>query len=86
MTLRAYLTGDQLATISLGQQVRVQVDDGKGTFKSYSGTISWISEKAEFTPKTIQTKNERANLVYSVKVNVKNDGYLRIGMYGELDF
>jgi HlyD family secretion protein len=86
MTLRAYLTGDQLATISLGQQVRVQVDDGKGAFKGYSGTISWISEKAEFTPKTIQTKNERANLVYAVKVNVKNDGYLRIGMYGELDF
>ncbi|HNA16836.1 MAG TPA: HlyD family secretion protein, partial [Ferruginibacter sp.] len=64
----------------------VKVDDGKGGYREFSGTISWISDKAEFTPKTIQTKEERANLVYAVKINVKNDGYLKIGMYGEVLF
>lgn len=86
MKLRAYVTGDQLSQIKLGQQVKVLVDDGKDKYKELVGTISWISDKAEFTPKTIQTKEERANLVYAVKINVKNNGYLKIGMYGEVRF
>lgn len=86
MKLRAYVTGDQLSQIKLGQQVKVLVDEGKDNYKELVGTISWISDKAEFTPKTIQTKEERANLVYAVKINVKNDGYLKIGMYGEVVF
>lgn len=86
VTLRAYVTGDQFATIQLNQQVRVLVDDGTGNYRQYPGTIEWISDKAEFTPKTIQTKDERANLVYAIKVKVKNDGYLKIGMYGEVKF
>lgn len=86
LKLRAYVTNDQLAQIKLGQKVKVLVDDGKGKYKEMTGTISWISDKAEFTPKTIQTKEERANLVYAIKVNVKNDGYLKIGMYGEVKF
>jgi HlyD family secretion protein len=64
--------------------VKVKVDDGKDKYRELSGTITWISDKAEFTPKTIQTKEERVNLVYAVKVKVKNDGYLKIGMYGEI--
>lgn len=86
MTLRAYINGDQLGEIKLGQKVKVFVDKGKNEQKEMSGDIYWISSKAEFTPKTIQTKDERANLVYAVKVRVKNDGYLKIGMYGELKF
>lgn len=86
MKLRAYVTGDQLSQIKLGQQVKVLVDAGKDKYKELVGTISWISDKAEFTPKTIQTKEERANLVYAIKINVKNDGYLKIGMYGEVVF
>jgi len=86
MKLRAYITGDQLAQVKLNQQVKVKVDDGKGKYRELPGTITWISDKAEFTPKTIQTKEERANLVYAIKVNVVNDGYLKIGMYGELVF
>lgn len=86
MKLRAYITGNQLAQVKLNQAVKVLVDDGKGKFREMPGTISWISDKAEFTPKTIQTKDERANLVYAIKVNVKNDGYLKIGMYGEVVF
>ncbi len=86
MILRAYVTGDQLTSVKLGQQVKVFADEGEDDQRTYDGTISWISDKAEFTPKTIQTKNERANLVYAVKVTVKNDGYLRIGMYGEIDW
>jgi HlyD family secretion protein len=62
------------------------VDDGATGYREYPGTITWVSDKAEFTPKTIQTKEERANLVYAIKVNVKNDGRLKIGMYGELRF
>ena len=61
-------------------------DDGEDKYKEHEGTISWISDKAEFTPKTIQTKEERANLVYAVKVKVLNDGTLKIGMYGEVKF
>lgn len=86
MKLRAYITGNQLAVVKLNQPVKVLVDDGKGKYRELPGTITWISDKAEFTPKTIQTKEERANLVYAMKVNVKNDGYLKIGMYGEVVF
>jgi HlyD family secretion protein len=84
LNLRAYVTGVQLPTIKLGQQVKVMIDQGKKKYKEYPGTIIWISDKAEFTPKTIQTKEERANLVYAIKVKVKNDGFLKIGMYGEV--
>lgn len=84
LNLRAYVTGVQLTTIKLGQQVKVMIDQGAKKYKEYSGTIIWIADKAEFTPKTIQTKEERANLVYAIKVKVKNDGYLKIGMYGEV--
>lgn len=83
MILRAYITSDQLTQLKIGQTVKVFADFGEST-REYSGTISWISGKAEFTPKTIQTKDERANLVYAVKIAVKNDGYLKIGMYGQI--
>jgi HlyD family secretion protein len=86
ITLRAYITGAQLPTIKLGQAVHVRTDDGKGNFKNYNGTIYWISDKAEFTPKTIQTKDERQDLVYAIKISAVNDGYLKIGMYGEVIF
>lgn len=82
--LRAYISGDQLGKIKTNQQVSVLVDDSKDTYKTYPGTIEWISSKAEFTPKTIQTKDERANLVYAIKIRVKNDGYLKIGMYADI--
>ncbi len=84
LNLRAYITGAQLSQVKLGQTVKVLIDDDAKKYKEYSGAIIWISDKAEFTPKTIQTKEERANLVYAVKVKVKNDGYLKIGMYGEV--
>ncbi len=84
LNLRAYVTGVQLSIIKLGQQVKVMIDQGEKKYKEYTGTIVWISDKAEFTPKTIQTKEERANLVYAIKVKVKNDGLLKIGMYGEV--
>ena len=86
LLLRAYITGNQLPVIKTGQQVQVRVDQGEKKYKSYPGTILWISDKSEFTPKTIQTKEERANLVYAIKVSVKNDGYLKIGLYGEVFF
>jgi HlyD family secretion protein len=82
--LKAYVTGVTLPSIKLGQSVQVRIDQGEKQYKSYPGQITWISGKSEFTPKTIQTKNERANLVYAIKVRVKNDGYLKIGMYGEM--
>ena len=84
LNLRAYVTGVQLPIIKLGQQVKVMIDQGEKGYKEYPGSIIWISDKAEFTPKTIQTKEERANLVYAIKVKVKNDGFLKIGMYGEV--
>jgi len=84
LNLRAYITGVQLPTIKLGQQVKVMIDQGAKKYKEYTGSVIWISDKAEFTPKTIQTKEERANLVYAIKVKVKNDGYLKIGMYGDV--
>ena len=86
ITLRAYVTGDQLPMLKLNQQVTVLNDDGKGGYKQTNGTVTWISDKAEFTPKTIQTKDERANMVYALKINVQNDGTFKIGMYGELKF
>ena len=86
MILRAYINGDQLGQVKLDQMVRVFVDKGDGKQKELEGKIYWVSSKSEFTPKTIQTKDERANLVYAIKVRVKNDGYLKIGMYGEIKF
>jgi HlyD family secretion protein len=87
LKLRAYVSGSQLAEIKLGQQVKVHVDNGGESYTTYPGVISWISEKAEFTPKTIQTKEERANLVYPIKILVDNkDGLIKIGMYGEVEF
>lgn len=86
ITLRAYITGDQLAQVKLNQPVRVFVDAGEKAFRELKGTLVWVSEEAEFTPKTIQTKSERSNLVYAVKVRVENDGSLKIGMYAEASF
>jgi HlyD family secretion protein len=86
LTLRVYITGTQLAQVKLNQHVNVLVDSSADKYKQYSGVITMISDKAEFTPKTIQTKDERANLVYAIKIHVKNDGYLKIGMYGEVKF
>ena len=87
MTLRVYVTAPQLTSLKIGQQVKVYADLGEDGSHEYKGVVSWISDKAEFTPKTIQTRDERANLVYAVKVKVKNtDGMLKIGMYGEADF
>jgi HlyD family secretion protein len=82
--LRAYITADQLDKLKLNQEVSIFADFGKKEMREYKGTLAWISDKAEFTPRTILTKNERANLVYAVKIAVKNDGYLKIGMYGEV--
>ena len=84
MILRAYFTGDQLTKIKIGQNVKILVDAEDGKTKELNGTVDWISQKSEFTPKTIQTKDERANLVYASKIRVKNDGFLKIGMYGEV--
>ena len=82
--LRAYITADQLSQLKLGDKVKVFSDLGKDDRREYEGTITWISDKSEFTPKTIQTRDERANLVYATKIAVKNDGYIKIGMYGEM--
>ena len=84
MYLRAYITSAQLAKVKVGQRVKVFSDYGTDTRKSYDGTVTWISSRAEFTPKTILTDDERADLVYAVKIAVKNDGYIKIGMYGEV--
>jgi HlyD family secretion protein len=84
LTLRAYVSGNQLTELKVGQTVDVFVDAADGGYKNYKGTLEWVSDKAEFTPKTVQTKDERANLVYAVKIGVKNDGYLKLGMYGEV--
>lgn len=85
VTLRAYITGDQLPDIKLNQKVTVLTDAGD-KYTEREGTITWISDKAEFTPKTILTKKERANLVYAIKIQVPNDGSLKLGMYGEVRF
>lgn len=86
LTLRAYINGEQLAQVKLGQSVKVMLVQGDAPAKEYRGTITWVSDKAEFTPKTIQTRNERANLVYAIKIATPNDGYLKIGMYAEVKF
>ncbi len=83
MTLRAYLSSGLLDSLFIGKDVKVVVSSGDNE-RIYTGKISWISDRAEFTPKTIQTKEERENLVYAVKIIVKNDGFLRIGMYGDV--
>lgn len=84
MFMRAYVTSAQLKDIKLGQKVKVFADYGDGQKKTYDGTISWISSRSEFTPKTILTDDERADLVYAVKIAIKNDGFVKIGMYGEV--
>ena len=84
MYLRAYVTSVQLQHMKTGQQVKVFADYGDGQRKEYAGTISWISSRSEFTPKTILTDDERADLVYAIKVAIKNDGFVKIGMYGGL--
>jgi HlyD family secretion protein len=84
MFMRAYVTSAQLQNIKIGQHVKVFADYGDGQKKAYNGTVSWISSRSEFTPKTILTDDERADLVYAVKVAIKNDGYVKIGMYGEV--
>lgn len=84
--IRAYVTSAQLQDIRTGQQVKVFADYGNGQKKEYDGVVSWISSRSEFTPKTILTDDERADLVYALKVRVKNDGYIKIGMYGEVKF
>lgn len=84
--LRAYITSAQLKGVKIGQQVRVFADYGNNEKKEYPGKVTWISSKSEFTPKTILTDDERADLVYAVKIAVKNDGYVKIGMYGEAKF
>lgn len=86
MKLRIYITADQLTMLKIGQKVKVYADKGKDERQEYEGVVSWISDKAEFTPKTIQTRDERANLVYAVKVSVRNDGFIKRGMYGDVKF
>jgi len=83
LKLRVYISETQLSSIKIGQEVTVKIDAGK-ELKDYTGTISWVASEAEFTPKIIQTKEERVNLVYAVKVDVKNDGSLKIGMPAEM--
>ncbi len=84
MIIKAYVTAAQLKDLQLGQKLKVLAEFGVDESKAYEGEITWISDKSEFTPKTIQTQDERANLVYAVKVRVENDGLLKIGMYGGL--
>lgn len=86
MKLRAYVTAPQLTTLKIGQKVTVYADYGEDDSKAYEGMVEWISDKAEFTPKTIQTRDERANLVYAVKISVSNDGLIKRGMYGNVKF
>ena len=85
LILRAYVAGNQLTSFKLGQTLQVRVDDNRGGYKTYEGVVAWVSDRAEF-PQNHQTKEERANLVYAIKVTVKNDGFLKIGMYGEVVF
>ena len=86
MYIRSYVTSAQLQAIKVGQRAKVFADYGDGQRKAYDGTVTWISSRSEFTPKTIQTDDERADLVYALKVAVKNDGYIKIGMYGDVKF
>lgn len=86
MFIRAYVTSAQLQNIKVGQKAKAFADYGDGQRKEYEGVVSWISSRSEFTPKTILTDDERADLVYALKVAIKNDGYVKIGMYGEVKF
>ena len=86
MYLRAFISGSQLPNIKIGQKVEVRFDKTEESNQSMEGTISWISSSAEFTPKIVQTKEERIDLVYAIKVAVKNDGRVKIGMPGEVKF
>jgi len=86
MKLKVYVSGAQLGRIKTGQQCNIRTDDGKKGFRSFTGTISYISGKAEFTPKIIQTKEERVTLVYAVTIDVLNDGSMKSGMPGEAIF
>ena len=86
MFIRAYVTSAQLQQIKVGQKAKVFADYGDGQKKEYNGTVTWISSRSEFTPKTILTDDERADLVYAIKIAIKNDGYVKIGMYGEVKF
>lgn len=86
MFIRAYVTSKQLKNIKLGQKATVMADYGNGQKKQYNGIITWISSRSEFTPKTILTDDERADLVYAVKIQFQNDDYVKIGMYGEVKF
>ena len=84
--LKSYITSGQLADLKLGQAVKVIATFGGDKNREYSGKITWISDKSEFTPKSIQTKESRENQVYAVKIAVENDGYIKLGMYGEVIF
>ena len=86
MFIRAYITSTQLQQVKVGQSVKVFADYGNGQKKEYDGRVTWISSRSEFTPKTILTDDERADQVYAMKVAIKNDGYVKIGMYGEVSF
>ena len=86
MFIRAYVTSAQLKNIKVGQQATVFADFGDGQKRKYQGKVTWISNRSEFTPKTILTDDERADLVYALKVAIRNDGYVKIGMYGEVRF
>lgn len=86
MFIRAYITSEQLKKVRLGQHVKVLADYGGGEKKQYNGVITWISSRSEFTPKTIVTEDERADLVYAIKIKFTNDGFVKIGMYGEVKF
>jgi len=86
MYIRAYVTTAQLQHVRLGQAAKVFADYGDGQRREYEGRVSWISSRSEFTPKTILTDDERADLVYAIKVSVRSDGYVKMGMYGEVKF
>lgn len=86
MFIRAYITSEQLKKVRLGQHVKVLADYGGGEKKQYKGVVTWISSRSEFTPKTIVTEDERADLVYAIKIKFTNDGFVKIGMYGEVKF
>ncbi len=86
MTLRAYVTSDYLASLQIGLSVRVTAVFGGDNRREYEGTVAWIADKSEFTPKNIPTDEERSDMVYAVKIRVKNDGYIKIGTFGEVAF
>lgn len=84
--LKAFVTGTQVSGLKIGQKVSVIVDNFEGTYRTLDGVINWISDEAEFTPKLIQTREERVSLVYAIKVGFENDGTIKIGMPGEVKF